>query len=139
MRSLLRRLAVMAGALVLAGFGMVIVGVAPAGALPAGCTATYLCIYPDPGYSGGFGHFSGDNTNWNNFSTSTNNCGNGTWNDCISSAFNDGTSCTVWLWTDANYQGSTHSIARGTGYSRLADVGLNDNVSSNHWCTSRPV
>jgi Peptidase inhibitor family I36 len=123
--------------LLLATFGMVAVTAGPASAAPAGCTATFLCLYPDPGYSGGFGHVAGNNSNFNRLPTSTHNCGNGTWNDCISSAFNDGTSCTVWLWSAAGYSGRKLSIARGTGYRNLSTVNFDDVTSSNHWCTAQ--
>jgi hypothetical protein len=136
MRNFLKRASVLISAFALAGLGFLAVDATNASAAPAGCSATYLCIYPDPGYSGGFGEFSGNNTNWNDYTTSKNNCGNGTWNDCVSAAYNDGTSCTVWLWTNAGYTGRSLSIARGTGYSNLASVNFDDTTSSNHWCTA---
>jgi hypothetical protein len=134
MRAWLRRLAVTIGALVLATMGMVAITSAPASALPAGCSASYLCIYPDPNYSGGFGHFSGSNPDWRQFSTSTSNCGNGTWDNCISAAYNDGTSCTAHLWSSYSYTGSKLNISRGSGYPNLANVGFDDTTSSNNWC-----
>jgi len=122
------------GALALTVLGMVAVTSSPASAVPAGCTATYLCIYPDPGYSGGFGHFSGSNPDWRLFSTSTHNCGNGNWDNCISAAFNDGTSCSAHLWSSYNYSGSELTISRGNGFSNLANQGFDDTTSSNSWC-----
>jgi hypothetical protein len=109
----------------------------PASAAPAGCSSTYFCFYADPDYSGGMGKVQGNNRHFSAFNTSTHNCGNGNWNDCVSSAYNNGTQCTVFLWSDADYRGRVLALARGQGYRNLRSVNFDDVLSSNHWCTQR--
>lgn len=110
---------------------------APASAAPAGCPSSYFCFYADPDYSGGMGKVQGNNTHFSSFHTSTHNCGNGNWNDCVSSVFNNGTSCTVFLWSDADYQGKVLPLVRNQGYRNLKTQAFDDVLSSNHWCTQR--
>jgi Peptidase inhibitor family I36 len=117
--------------------GFVAMSAGSANAAPVGCPSTYFCFYADPDFSGGMGKVAGNNTHFSAFPTSTHNCGNGNWNDCVSSAFNNGRSCTVFLWSDANYAGRLLAIGRGTGYTNLRSVNFDDILSSNHWCTSR--
>jgi hypothetical protein len=108
--------------------------------------AGFACFWVNINFTGTRGRVEGNNSNYLNLSNSSG-CTRfpGTWNDCISSIRNDGTQCTVWFWTNANYQGRAHSLARGdevpnfasappVGYS---DPAFNDSISSNHWCTAR--
>lgn len=108
--------------------------------------AGFACFWVNNNFGGTRGRVAGDNPNYLNLSNSSG-CTQypGTWNDCISSIRNDGTECTIWFWTDANYQGRSHSLSRGdevpdfalappTGYS---DPSFNDSISSNHWCTAK--
>ncbi|MEW2301359.1 peptidase inhibitor family I36 protein [Streptomyces sp. NPDC006655] len=103
--------------------------VAKPAAVPAGCSAGYLCFWVNAGYNDGPGKLSGSNANWTAFPHST--CQTKTWNDCASSLYNDGVNDNAVVYTDANYSGSSGTIARGTG----GDVSAawNDVISSNSW------
>jgi hypothetical protein len=138
-RHILRRVSVAILAAAALTVGLLAASTVPAlaEAPPVGCPATYFCFYADPGYSGGMGKVQGDNANFKAFSTSTHNCGNGNWDNCVSSAYNNGTRCTVFLWSDAGYRGKMLTLAKGQGYSNLKSVNFDDTLSSNHWCTQR--
>lgn len=109
---------------------------APA-AVPAGCSATFLCFWNNANFDDGPGKLSGTNSSWFDFSHSS--CPNGTWADCVSSIFNDGTSCTARVWFLAGFGGPTLEIARGSGISNLTTLpnGVggtwNDNIEANDW------
>lgn len=108
---------------------------APAGdnaitAAPPGCTATNVCFWNGTNYSDGPGRLSGSNSNWTAFSHSS--CPTGTWNDCASSVYNNGTSCSANLWTTANYGGSRLTLGIGSGQTALSST-MNNAISSNNW------
>jgi hypothetical protein len=106
-----------------------------------GCPSTYACFWVDNYASGTMGKVSGNNTNYMNV-TNSSGCTKypGTWNDCISSLDNNGTSCTVYFWTNASYGGRYHSLAIGDAVYDFGidynDSSFNDSISSNHWCTA---
>lgn len=113
--------------------------VSPA-AVPSGCTATNLCFWVNINFNDGPGRLSGNNSSWFAFSHSS--CGNGTWADCASALFNDGTSCTAHVFFLTGFSGPELSLARGTGIANLTTRALgggisgtwNDNIESNSWC-----
>ena len=111
-------------------------------AAPAGCSSGNVCFWKNAGYSDGPGELSNRNPDWSVFSHSS--CAGGTWNDCASSVYNAGVSCSAMLWPAKNYhiQGTigTIKLTRGTGMTNLADLPLagnifNDEISSNSWVT----
>jgi len=109
---------------------------AVAAANPCGLPGS-LCFWVDIGWGGHKGHVAGNNGNWGVFPQAQ--CNGGTWNDCASSAFNDGNFDAVRLRQDINGGGGFFCIARGLGYSDFRKLhfsngaGLNDAVSSNYW------
>ncbi|MFF2470228.1 peptidase inhibitor family I36 protein [Streptomyces mirabilis] len=105
-----------------------------------GCADGYACFWVNNNYNGTMGKVSGNNTNYLNLSNSSG-CTKypGTWNDCISSIDNNGTSgCKVFFWTGANYSGGYHSLSAGDAVydfgAVYGDPSFNDSISSNHWC-----
>ena len=96
--------------------------------LPSG----YLCFWKDINYGGAMGKVAGNNLNFTAFRNSS--CQTGTWNDCISSVYNNGTRCNVAIYRDANYLGGGLTVPRQTGIANLGSYGLNDAISSNRWC-----
>lgn len=106
-------------------------------AVPAGCSATFLCFWNNAGFNDGPGKLSGTNSSWFDFSHGS--CPNGTWADCVSSIYNDGTSCTARVWFLTGFGAPSLEIARGSGISNLTTVqtGLgvswNDQIESNDW------
>lgn len=129
---------------------VVVIGGAMAAAVPAQaapCTnAGYLCFWVNSGYSGEKGKVVGDNSNFTKLKKSS----GGSWNDVISSAYNDGTSDSVALFqnaggsagepTQTNWSVCFH---RGTGNSNFVNVNdpytdtgdFNDQASANSWYT----
>ena len=108
------------------------------------CPLQYACFWVNANYTGTMGEVEGNNPDYLNLkNTSGCTAFPGTWNDCISSVWNNGKDCTVYFWTDANYEGRYHSLALkdgvanvGTGYN---DPSFNDSISSNSWCTPKPT
>lgn len=118
--------------------GLTVTAAAPAvaAAAPSGCSAGNLCFWNGTGYSDGPGELAGSNSNWAVFSHST--CGSGTWNNCASSLYNNGTSCTAVVWLSAGYTEGNEYLAKGQGVTNLAtwntDTGpWNNNISANSW------
>jgi hypothetical protein len=108
-------------------------------AVKSDCPATYFCVWNSSGYSDGPAKFAGNNTNWGNFSHSS--CPSGTWNDCASSGFNNGTSgFGVEVWQNINYGGASACLPRGWSLNNFAgfvypgtSVSFNNSISSNFW------
>lgn len=96
-----------------------------------------LCFWVNIGWGGAKGHVAGNNGNWAVFPQAQ--CAGGTWNDCASSAFNDGNFDAVRLRQDINGGGGFFCIPKGVGYSNFTRLSfsnganLNDAVSSNYW------
>ncbi|MFI5841549.1 peptidase inhibitor family I36 protein [Catenuloplanes sp. NPDC051500] len=111
---------------------------AAAAAAPPNCTPTNLCFWNYINYSDGPGRLSGSNPNWGAFSHAS--CPSGTWNDCASSLFNNGTSCTAHVYYYTNYGTPVHNIGIGGARTNLANysTGLgntwDNNIRSNNWC-----
>lgn len=109
-------------------------------AVPSGCSATFLCFWVNINFNGGPGKLSGNNSSW--FAFSHSGCQNGTWADCASSLFNDGTQCTAHVYFLTGFGHPELSLSRGTGIANLVNVPLgggvsgnwNDNIESNNWC-----
>ncbi|WP_369404422.1 peptidase inhibitor family I36 protein [Streptomyces albus] len=101
-----------------------------AAAAPAGCTSTNVCFWDGYNYSDGPGKLSGWNSNWSVFKTSR--CSDGDWENCASSVYNNGTSCSAVLWTGRSYSGSRLTLGRGSGQTRLSST-MNNAISSNSW------
>lgn len=110
------------------------------------CQAGRTCLWPHANFRGSAYYFKGDYADFRRLSRPAG-CTHAGFNDCASSAYNDGRQCTVYLWTSINYRGSYHSLSRGdyivdfgsrsgppAGY---GDPSFNDSVSSLHWCTPR--
>lgn len=106
-------------------------------AVPPGCSSTNLCFWNNINFNDGPGQLSGTNSDWHDFSHSS--CQHGTWADCVSSIFNDGTSCTARVWVNAGFGGANLTIARGTGIADLTKVAVtstvswNDLIEANDW------
>jgi hypothetical protein len=97
-----------------------------------------LCIYNNAGYKDGPGLFAGDNANWTQFPHTS--CPKGTWNDCVSSLWNNGNVDAVSLYENANYGMPGACWVKGTGASDLngldypgTNINMNDTFSSNYW------
>jgi Peptidase inhibitor family I36 len=142
MKRRVSRAAVLLGAATLFAGGVVAVAAAPASAAVT-CPSTEVCVYSDIDYRGTVMHVPYSVSDYTAWSPVT--CKNPSFSDCASSVINAGTSCTVYLWTDINYKGYYHSLAKGdrvpdvtsktTGFH---DPNFNDKVSSHHWCTPKP-
>jgi hypothetical protein len=115
-----------------------VVPAATPAAAPAGCSAGNVCFWNNINYNDGPGELSGTNASWFGFSHSS--CPGGSWADCVSSIYNDGNSCTARLWYLTNFGSPSFTVARGTGYTNLTQLGTgisgvswNDNIESNDW------
>lgn len=107
---------------------------APAAA-PSGCPAQYACFWKNANFNDGPGKVKGDNEDFRALAHGS--CPSGTWNDCISSIYNNGRSCTVFFFKDINYRGEKHSLGLGDSVSDISRwvSGFNDQISSNRWCS----
>jgi hypothetical protein len=142
--------AALAGALVFAGATAAsagppnVTGSSSAGTLAApNCQSGRTCLWPSANFKGTAYFFQ---SNYADFSrlASVAGCTHTGFNDCVSSAYNDGQSCTVYLRKSINYKGDYHSLSLGDwivnfgsssgppqGY---GDPSFNDSVSSLSWC-----
>jgi hypothetical protein len=86
------------------------------------------------------GKVAGNNANWNSFPQAQ--CPTGTWNDCLSSAFNNGNVDGVRLWEDAGYTGGNVCLSLGSTIVDMGGLSLsngdpaNDRISSNSWVSN---
>ena len=109
---------------------------------PAGCSSGNICFWRNANWGDGPGELSDRNPNWGVFAHQA--CPNHTWSNCISSAYNNGVSCSAVLWAGTNYTGDsrTHSLTldRG-GYeinmaaNEVSGNAFNDVISSNSWAS----
>jgi hypothetical protein len=149
----MKRLLMVATALVMMVSGLVFGSSAAASAATSDCPSTYLCFWSVTNYSNGSGgvngrgRLSGTNPNWGAFSHA--NCPNGTWSDCAMSIYNHGASCVARVWylrTDQGFPSNPHlDIAKNTGKPNLAAVPVSGisgvswarNIEANSWvsCT----
>ncbi len=107
-------------------------------AASATCVSGYFCFWVNAGYVGARGQLAGNNSNWTVFAQSQ--CKGGTWNDCASAGYNDGSSGDgVIVYQNAGFGGGAFcfpqfSVAPNfTQYEFSNGAGLNDAVSSNQW------
>jgi len=102
---------------------------------PAGCSSGALCFWNARNFTDGPGKLFGKNANWSAFGHAS--CPSGTWNNCASSAYNNGVSCDSVMWDGTNYTfGAAGALVmdRGVGLD-LGSVGFNNVASSNSWIT----
>ena len=107
----------------------------PGAFAPAGCPSGALCFWNARNFTGGPGKLFGRNANWSAFGHAS--CPSGTWNNCASSAYNNGVSCDSVMWDGTNYTfGAAGALVldRGVGLD-LASVGFDGVTSSNSWIT----
>jgi hypothetical protein len=108
-----------------------------------GCPSSYACFWAGAHMAPPMGKVSENNKNFGNLPYSSG-CTSGSWNDCISAVDNNGTTCTVYWFMDADYKGRWHSLHKGDYVTDLsssspppigyADPSFNDAISSNRWC-----
>ncbi|MFJ9899949.1 peptidase inhibitor family I36 protein [Streptomyces sp. NPDC091280] len=110
-------------------------------AVPSGCTAGNFCFWNNAYYDDGPGQVSGNNNNYTAFAHAS--CPHQTWNDCISSVYNDGTSgLGVAVYLDAGPSGVSWCVPDNTGYALLptyypnTTTVLNDSISANKWTSA---
>ena len=143
MRSGAKRAALIAAAapMVMAGLFAVSTAAAQASAKPAAkpmvvndCNLTgEVCIWPNINFGGTKGRFSDSNGNWIT-ELGSGPCG-GSWNDCISSVFNEKNQA-VNLWQNVGDGGGSFCVLANTGFSNFTQHTfsngdpLNDAVSA---------
>ncbi|MFF5408329.1 peptidase inhibitor family I36 protein [Streptomyces misionensis] len=95
-----------------------------------GCASQYLCAYESANYSSSPGPVKDNNADLRSYPKFR----------YMQSIYNNGTSCTAYLWSQPNYQGIVHSLSRGQGYPNLTNIPefSSTGVESNAWCNSRP-
>ncbi|MFC5721030.1 peptidase inhibitor family I36 protein [Streptomyces gamaensis] len=95
-------------------------------AAPGDCPRQYLCAYPQNNYGGGAGPVKDNNTDLRKYPKFRH----------VQSLFNNGTRCGVYLFSQPNYGGVKHSLARGDGYPNLNNIPeyRTTGVQSNRWC-----
>lgn len=106
------------------------------------CPAGSFCVWKDANYSDGPGKFAGDNADWTNFSHSS--CSSGTWNNCASSGFNNGTSgLGVSVRQLVGGGGDAACLPRGWSLSDFSGYvwpgtsdSFNDSISANFWTSA---
>jgi len=114
--------------------------------LAASCPSGATCLWVNANFGGSSLYWVGNDNDFT-LDQKLSGCRHVGFNDCASSAFNNGNSCTVYLWTSINYNGGYHSLSLGdfvddfgsasgppTGY---GDPSFNDAVSSLHWCSPK--
>ncbi|MET8622555.1 peptidase inhibitor family I36 protein [Kitasatospora sp. NPDC004669] len=113
-------LAVAAGVVVGAGV------VAPAAeAAPSNCNAGGLCVYWSSNYSGSVQTVYQDNDDLSMYANFNNSVGG--------SAFNNGNSCNVVVYSQKSAQGPGLILYRGTGWTTIYNN--LPQILSNRWCT----
>lgn len=124
-RAIRAKAAVLAGATVLAGLGIGATAT-PASATWAQCDAGALCAYLGTSGSGTPGQVWGNNADLRQYEKF----------NLARSAYNNGNSCDVRIWTLLNRQGSSYLLKRGA---RIADTYTFNNeqfrygIASNTW------
>jgi hypothetical protein len=111
------------------------------------CPVGDTCLWVDKNFGGYANGYSGSEPDFTVAGGWLPGCAHVEFNDCASSAWNNGQHCTVYLWTDVGYHGRYHSLGLGDAVSNFAssagpptgfaDPSFNDAVSSLHWCTPR--
>ncbi|WP_405853862.1 peptidase inhibitor family I36 protein [Streptomyces sp. NBC_01515] len=112
-------------------------------AVPSGCSAGNFCFWNNSYYGDGPGQVSGNNSNYTVFPHSS--CPYQTWNDCISSVYNDGTSglgVAVYLDAGDSRTSASWCVPDNVGYTLLPQyypgttTVLNDSISANFWTSA---
>lgn len=135
---------VVAGATVGGGLALL---PSPAGADNATCDSGEFCLWEDSDFNNGEpdNHVrqwegndpSYDNNNW--FDANAGIFTSDILDDEASSAQNNGNSCDVWLWQNADYGGAVTKFDLGDKDGNLGNNEIgHDRASSHHWCTPRP-
>jgi hypothetical protein len=103
-----------------------------AGADSYGCPSTYGCGWVNAGFGTPMGKWAGNNVNLDVFPQSQ--CHKvGTWNDCISSIDNNGTSgCNINWWWNSGYGQPLWAERPHVAHGSLGSS--NDQFSSDSWC-----
>ncbi|GIG87990.1 peptidase inhibitor family I36 protein [Plantactinospora endophytica] len=122
MRSPKRILATL-GATAMLSTALVGITAAPASADP--CPSGAACAYTNENWVGTAGPVYGDNNNLRQYAT---------WNGA-ESIYNNGNSCTVYIYSALNRGGARYPLARGTGWRTLSGSSLWHHAWSNKWCT----
>lgn len=106
--------------------GVLLGTAAPANAAWADCPKGYLCAYLGTSGNGGSpGKVAGNNTNTTQYAKFR----------YADSAWNNGNSCNVRIFSERNYTGSYWTISRGARLYDLNDYGqLKYGIHSNKWC-----
>ena len=125
--SLARKVGALAVALVAATAGAVISAGPASAAVPGGCPSGDTCLWTAPGY---VADGTGDPNNYLWFAHCIDNLSNYGYGGNVSSAYYNGMYDNSYLYKGAYESGSYIKITRGTGYSRLATYGFNDNTYS---------
>ncbi|MFJ6610882.1 peptidase inhibitor family I36 protein [Streptomyces sp. NPDC091289] len=117
------RIAVVASTLALAGGGMV----ATAGSAQAArsdCPKTYLCSWAVPAFAGTPGKVAGNNTNLRQYTKFANS----------RSMYNNGSSCSVRVWSGTSQTGSSLVFKIGYFMNETKGSALQRGAGSNRWC-----
>jgi peptidase inhibitor family I36 len=95
-----------------------------------------VCIWQSVGFTGEEGSFSGSNGNWGTDLSGGTQCASGSWNNCVSSIFNNKSADAVNLWETVGDTGGHFCVTPMTGYSDFTkhqfsnSDALNDAVSA---------
>ncbi|MFG1807454.1 peptidase inhibitor family I36 protein [Streptomyces sp. NPDC049040] len=106
------------------------------------CPAGSFCVWVNSNYSDGPAKFSGNNSDWTQFSHAS--CASGTWNNCATSGFNNGTSgLGVVVWQLVGGSGDGACLPRGWALSDFQGYvwpnttdSFNDSISANVWSSN---
>ncbi|WP_189056382.1 peptidase inhibitor family I36 protein [Longimycelium tulufanense] len=93
------------------------------------CPRGWVCFWTKHGFRGHRGKVAGNNRNWQAFPERY--CRSGTWDNCASSAYNNGRTHHVRFYQHPNYRGRGINIYKGQSRSSLG--WMNDRTSSNKW------
>lgn len=125
--SLARKVGAPAVALVAATAGAVISAGPASAAVPGACPSGDTCLWTAPGY---VADGTGDPYNRLWFAHCIDNLSDHGYGGNVSSAYNNGMYDDSYLYKGAYKSGTNIKITQGTGYSRLATYGFNDNTYS---------
>ena len=117
----------LAVALVAATAGAVISAGPASAAVPGGCPSGSTCLWTAPGY---VADGTGSPSTYLSFAHCIDNLSNYGYGGNVSSAYNNGYTDASYLYRGAYQFGANIKITRGSGYSRLATYGFNDNTYS---------
>lgn len=125
LRGIRAKVGIASGAVLLAGLGMGATA-APAQAAQSDCSAGALCAYLATDYAGDPGEVYGDNSDLRQYEKFNN----------AKSAYNNGNSCDVRIYTLLGYEGSSYLLKRGTGIGDLTTFNggqFEYGIAANKW------